>query len=196
MARTGVGSDADVAVAVATPSLGGHRRSLRWAIPMVAVGLTFSACGLHVSKHGVSGSVFGHSFSASDGQLPAGFPSGVPVPDSSRVLGGVGGDNKWDVGFAVTGAIAPGTAAYQAKFQSAGYTLSNIQSGSTPETGASGSPSTTITLSGSLFTAKNAQWTVQVESGSTSSVSTGVIKAGEFAINITVVPTTSSPTST
>ncbi len=196
MARTNGGSGTDVATVVPRASDEAHHPALRWAIPMVVAGVSLSACGLHVSKHGVSGNVFGHSFSASDGQLPAGFPSGVPTPDASRVLGGVGGDNKWDVGFAVTGSIAPGTAAYQAKFQSAGYALSNIRSGSTPDTGVSGSPSTTVTLTGSLFTAKNAQWTVQVESGSTSSVSNGVIKAGEFAINITVVPASSSPPST
>ncbi len=164
----------------------------------MAAALTLSACGLHVSKHGVSGNVFGHNFSAASGQLPAGFPSTVPVPDASRVLGGGGADNKWDVGFAVTGSITTGTAAYQAKFQSAGYAISNVQSGSTPDTGASsGSPSTTVTLTGSVFTAKDAQWTVEVESGSTSSVSNGVLKAGEFAINITVLPASStSPPST
>ena len=164
---------------------------------MVAAGLALSACGLHVSKHGVSGNVFGHHFSAASGQLPSGFPSGVPVPDASRVLGGGGADNRWDVGFAVTGSITSGTAAYEAKFRSAGYTVSNIQSGSTPDTGApSGSPSTTITLTGSVFTAKDSQWTVQVESGSTSSVSNGPLKSGEFAINITVVPASSTTPST
>jgi hypothetical protein len=153
------------------------------------MGLALSACGLHISKHGVSGTVFGHSFSASTGQLPAGFPSSVPVPGNSRVLGGGGSDNNWDVAFAVTGSLTQGTTAYQDKFQSAGYTLSNVQSGSTPATGPpSGSPTTTLTLTGSAFTAKDAQWTVQVASGTTSSSKTGVLKAGEFAINITVVP--------
>jgi hypothetical protein len=164
----------------------------------MAAGITLSACGLHVSKHGVSGNVFGHHFSAASGQLPAGFPSSVPVPDASRVLGGGGADNRWDVGFAVTGSVTAGTAAYQAKFQSAGFTVSNIHPGSTPDTGASsGSPSTTVTLTGSLFTANDAQWTVEVESGSTSSVANGVLKPGEFAINITVEPasSTSPPTS-
>jgi hypothetical protein len=172
------------------------RRAWR-GFPLAAVAATaalaLSACGLHVSKHGVTGNFFGHQFSAASGQLPAGFPSAVPVPDASRVLGGGGADNRWDAGFAVTGSITAGTAAYQAKFQSAGYTLSNIRSGSTPATGAaSGSTSTTITLTGSVFTATDAQWTVQVESGSTSAVNNGVLKAGEFAVNVTVVPTPST----
>ncbi len=173
-----------------------HRRIHRWWLALLAAGLMLSACGLHVSKHGVSGNIFGHSFSAASGQLPAGFPSSVPVPDASRVIGGGGADNRWDVAFAVTGSTAAGTSAYQAKFQSAGYTLSNVQSGSTPVTGApSGSPPTTVTLSGSVFTAKNAQWTVEVESGTASSAKVSALKPGEFAINITVVPTSSSPPS-
>ena len=172
----------------------GAGRSWRWSRPASRS----SACGLHVSKHGVSGDLFGHHFSASSGQLPAGFPSSVPVPDASRVLGGGGADDKWDVGFAVTGSIAAGTSAYQAKLRSSGYTLSAIRSGSTQDTEApSGSSSTTITLTGSVFTATDTQWTVQVESGTTSSVTNGVLKAGEFAINITVVPTSSvAPPST
>ncbi len=191
MARSSAGSVSEVGHR-APPSLG-TGRPWRWWLPLVAAALTLSACGLHVSKHGVSGNAFGHNFSAASGQLPAGFPSSVPVPDASRVLGGGGADNKWDVGFAVTGSITAGTAAYQAKFQSAGYTISNVQAGSTPDTGSSsGSPSTTITLTGSVFTAKDTQWTVEVESGSTSSVSNGVLKAGEFAINITVIPSSST----
>jgi hypothetical protein len=196
MARTSAGSVAGVGPMTAPAEAPTPRRSWRWCLPLVAAGLTLSACGLHVSKHGVSGSVFGHNFSAASGQLPTGFPSSVPVPDASRVLGGGGADNKWDVGFAVTGSITSGTTAYQTKFQSAGYTISNIQSGSTPDTGSpSASPSTTLTLSGSVFTAKDAQWTVEVESGSTSSVTNGVLKAGEFAINITVVPASSASSS-
>jgi len=179
--------------------LGGTARcgAGRWPVALVAMGLTLSACGLHVSSHGVRGNAFGYSFSASSGQLPAGFPSSVPVPDDSRVLDGGGADNRWDVAFAVTGSLAPGTTAYRDKLQSAGYTLSNIQSGSTPATGPpSGSPSTTLTLTGSVFTARDAQWTVEVASGTTSSSKTGVLKAGEFAINITVLPagSTSPPT--
>jgi hypothetical protein len=165
-------------------------------VAAAAAGLTLSACGLHVSGHGISGNAFGHNFSASSGQLPAGFPTSVPVPHASRVVDGGGTDNDWDVAFAVTGSVTAGTSAYQAQFQSAGYTLSNIQSGSTPPAGsASGSSSTTLT--GSVFTAKNAQWTVEVESGSTSSAKNVGLKAGEFAINITVVPASStSPPST
>jgi len=172
------------------------RRPLIW---LMAAGLpvAVSACGLHVSKHGVSGSAFGHHFSVASGQLPAGFPSDVPVPDDSRVLDGGGADNDWDVAFAVTGSIAEGSSAYQSKFESAGYTLSNVQSGSTPVTGAaSGSSSTTLTLTGSLFTAKNAQWTVQVETGSESSAKGHGLRAGEFAVNITVVAASSAPPTT
>jgi hypothetical protein len=172
-------------------------RTRRWWLPLVAVSLTLSACGIHISKNGVSGNVFGHHFSAASGQLPSGFPSNVPVPDNSRVLDGGGADNNWDVAFAVTGSLSSGTTAYQSKMQSAGYTISNVQSGSTPDTNAANpSPSTTITLTGSVFTAKNSQWTVEVVSGTTSSAKNGPLKAGEFAINITVVPVTSSTPST
>ncbi len=189
MARTGAGSEGGPGPSAARPP-GAARRGTGWSLlALAAVGLTLSACGLHVSKHGVSGNAFGHSFSAASGQLPSGFPSSVPVPDNSRVLGGAGVDNGWEAAFAVTGSITPGTTAYQGKFQSAGYTLSNIQSGSTPATGPpSGSPTTTLTLTGSVFTAKDAQWTVEVASGTTSSSKTGVLKAGEFAISVTVVP--------
>jgi hypothetical protein len=175
----------------------GLRRTWRWWLPLLAAGLTLSACGVHISKHGISGNILGHSFSAASGQLPGGFPSNVPQPDNSRVLYGGGADNAWDVAFAVTGSLNPGTAAYRSKLQSAGYTVSTIQSGSAPDTNASTpSPSTTITLTGSAFTAKNSQWAVDVVSGITSSKG-GPLKAGEFAINITVVPVTSTspPTS-
>ncbi len=175
------------------------RPARRWRVAgaALAAGLMLSACSLHVSKHGISGNVFGHKFSGASGQLPAGFPSDVPVPDNSRVLDGGGADNDWDVAFAVTGTLAAGTTAYQAKFQSAGYTVTNIQSESTPDTGAANpSPSTTITLSGSVFSATNSQWKVEVESGSTSSAKNGPLKAGEFAVNITVVPAPSTSTPT
>ncbi len=175
----------------------GWRRPRRWSLVLVATALALSACSLHISKNGVSGNVFGHHFSAAKGALPSGFPSSVSVPDSSRVLYGGGTDNNWDVGFAVTGSITSGTSAYQSKMQAAGYTISNVQSGTTPVTGTpSSGPSTTVTLTGSTFTAKNSQWTVEVVSGTTSSKG-GPLKAGEFAINITVLPasetTTSSP---
>ena len=196
MARTNAGSVPEVGRSAPPAMTPGTRRAWWWCLPPVVAALTLSACGLHVSKHGVSGNVFGHNFSAASGQLPTGFPGSVPVPDASRVLGGGGADNKWDVGFAVTGSITPGTAAYQAKFQSAGYAISNVQTGSTTVTTGAGVHQNT-NLTGSVFTAKDAQWTVEVESGSTSSVSNGVLKAGEFAINITVLPASStSPRST
>ena len=193
MAGISPGPGAGTVAGVKSPPTG-PRRLPRWCPALLAIGLSLSACGLHVSKHGVSGNIFGHRFSAASGQLPAGFPSGVPVPDASRVLGGGGADDRWDVAFAVTGSTAAGTSAYKAKFQSAGYTLSNVQAGSTPITGVpGGSPSTAVTLTGSVFTAKDAQWTVEVESGSASSAKTSALKAGEFAVNITVVPSSSSP---
>ena len=178
---------------VGTTGPGSRTRSLwRWWLPLMASGLLLSACGIHISKHGGSGNLFGHSFSVASGQLPPGFPKDVPVPDDSRVIGGGGADNDWDVAFGVTGSLPSGTTAYQSKFRTAGYAISNVQSGSAPDTNASSpSPSTTITLTGSTFTAKNSQWTVEVVSGSTSSAKEGPLKAGEFAINITVVPTTS-----
>jgi hypothetical protein len=114
------------------------------------------------------------------------------------VLGGVGSTGRWDVGFAVTGDQATGTTAYEEKFKGAGYSVTQIESGSTPATGSTASPtgstSTTVTLTGSVFRAADAQWTVEVESGSTSSSTGGTLKAGEFAVNITVVPTSSTTT--
>jgi hypothetical protein len=174
-------------------------RPWRWTLALASVGLVLSGCSLHVSKHGASGSIFGHSFSGANGELPSGFPSNVPVPSDSRVLIGGGADNNWDAVFAVTGSITAGTAAYQAKLQSAGYSITNVHAGTTPVTGPpvsnSNSPSTTVTLTGSIFTAANAQWTVQVESASTSSSGTG-LRAGEFAINMTIVPASTSTSAT
>jgi hypothetical protein len=186
-------------IAVGTPAPSSRRRprrTWRWWLPLVATGIMVSACSLHVSKHGISGNVFGHKFSGASGQLPSGFPSNVPVPDNSRVLIGGGTDNDWDVSFAVTGTLSSGTTAYQSKFQSAGYTISNVETGSTTVTSNTALGQNT-NVAGSVFTAKNSQWTVEVASGTTSSAKNGPLKAGEFAINITVVPVTStSPPST
>jgi hypothetical protein len=167
------------------------RRARRWSLAVASVGLVLAGCGLHVTKHGVSGNAFGHSFSGATGALPAGFPSDVPLPDHSRVMVGGGTGNDWNVTFAATGA-----AAYQAKVQAAGYTLSNVQAGSAPVTPGSGSnaTSTTVTVTGSVFTAKNAQWTMGVASGSTTAPGATGLKAGEFAVNITVVPSSATPT--
>jgi hypothetical protein len=178
-------------------------RRLPMGLAVLAIVVVASGCGLHVSKNGVSGEVFGHSFSAAKGQLPAGFPKSVPQPAASRVLGGGGADGRFDVAYAVTGTISAGTAAYQATLQSAGFAISNIETGSTevtqpPATGSTsgGSTSTTLTLTGSTFMAKDAQWTVQVESGTSSSVKGTGLKSGEFAINATVVPANSGTTTT
>jgi hypothetical protein len=173
------------------------RRARRWSLAVASVGLVLAGCGLHVTKHGMSGNAFGHSFSGATGALPAGFPSAVPLPDHSRVMVGGGTGNDWNVTFAVAGPAATGAAAYQAKVQAAGYTVSNLQAGSAPVTPGSGSnaTSTTVTVTGSVFTAKNAQWTMEVASGSTTSPGATGLKAGEFAINITLVPTSATPTS-
>jgi hypothetical protein len=165
------------------------------ALVVGAVCMALSACSLHVAKGGVSGNVFGHSFSAAQGSLPAGFPTGVPTPDHSRVLDGGGASGRWDVAFAVTGDLATGTTAYQDKFRATGYAVTDVQAGTTPVTGptgaASGSTATTVTVSGSTFRATNSQWTVMVESGSTTAATGTPLKQGEFGINITAVPTSS-----
>jgi len=190
MRRTGVsGSDGDRA----------HRRPTRlWLVALAVPAIGLSSCSLHVSKNGVNGNIFGHKFSAAQGVLPAGFPSSVPVPDGSRVLVGGGTSGTWDVGFAVKGDLTAGTAAYQDKFRTAGYTVTDVQAGSTPITGATGVPSgsttTTVTVTGSTFRATDPQWTVEVESGTTTSSTGGTLKPGEFAVNITVVPTSSTTT--
>jgi hypothetical protein len=168
------------------------------AVVVAVAGLALAACGLHVSKHGISGNILGHSFSGAEGALPAGFPANVPAPDGSRVLAGGGTNNTWDVAFAVTGPLTSGTSAYETKLRSAGYTISNIHAGSTPVTAVthagSSSPSTTIAVAGTEFTAADSSWTIQVVSGTTTSSTGGGVKAGEFAINITVVPHPSNTT--
>ena len=174
-------------------------RSVRRLLAVAGLGLAvlLSACSLHVSKNGISGNVFGHSFSGAKGSLPAGFPSNVPTPDSSRVLAGGGADNNWDVAFAVTGTFSAGTMAYESKLQSAGYTISNYQSGTTPVTGSTGagSTATTITASGATFEATDAHWRIQVASGTTSSANGSGLRAGEFALNIIVLPASSTTSS-
>jgi len=172
---------------------------------VLAAALTLSACSLHISKNGVSGNFFGHSFSAEEHQLPQGFPSAVPIPANSRVLlgGGTsgGGTTGYDVGFAVHAPLASGVAAYQQQFRSAGYTISDVHAGTTslsPSTtaGSNNNTTTTLTLTGSSFTATNPQWTVGVLAGTSSSVVSDVLKPGEFGLNITVVPTSEVTTTT
>jgi hypothetical protein len=166
------------------------------AVAAVTACSLLAGCGLHVSKHGVSGNILGHSFAASQGSLPAGFPSDVPRPDASRVLGGAGADNSWDAAFAVTGSIGSGTLAYAAKLRSSGYTISNVRSAATPATNPSdtGSTGSTVTLSGAMFEARNGQWSVDVESGTTSSVAGTGLRSGEFAINVVVTPASTAET--
>jgi hypothetical protein len=169
-------------------------------IAITSAGLLLSACGLHISKHGVSGNILGHSFSAARGSLPGGFPGGVPVPQGARVLGGGGSNGRWDVAFAATGSATAGATAYEDKFRSAGYTITDAQTGSAPlnpTTGSTGTvTSTTVTVTGSVFTATDPSWTVEVEAGSSTSPTVGSLKAGEYAINVTVVPTSSVTSST
>jgi len=173
-------------------------RARRRILALASVGLFLSGCGLHVSKNGVSGNIMGHSFSGAAGALPAGFPSEVPVPDNSRVLAGGGADNRWDAAFAVTGSLASGTTSYEDKFRSMGYTVADVEQGSSPIAGGAGSGSTTTTVAvaGSVFSATSPRWTIQVESGSTTSSTGSGLKPGEFAINATVVPTSTITTST
>ncbi len=176
------------------------RSPRRWLVALAVPALALSACSLHVSKNGVSGNILGHRFSAARGTLPSGFPSAVPVPAHSRVLAGGGTSDRWDVAFAVKGDLTAGTTAYRDQFTAAGFTVTDVQSGSTPVTGStganSGATTTTVTLSGSTFRAADAQWTVEVASGSTTSSTDGTLRAGEFAVNITVVPTSSTTTTT
>jgi len=189
------------AVGVGRHPLRGPGRRGGWPVAVLAVaGLTLTGCGLHVSKNGVSGNILGHSFSAEKGGLPAGFPSGIPTPDNARVLGGGGTDNRWDAAFAVSGNVTNGTVGYEDKFRSAGFTVTNAETGAAPTTpsvpASGGSTSTTVTVEGSVFTASDATWTVEVVGGSTTAPTTGALKPGEFAVNITVVPTSSLPTTT
>ncbi len=164
---------------------------------MAAVGLAAASCGITVGKHGVSGDVLGHHFSVASGALPTGFPSDMPVPSGSRVLDGGGTDARWDVAFAVPGTVASGSEAYRARFQSDGYTVTDVETGSAPVAAPTGSTggatSTTLTVTGSTFTAKDTTWTVLVTAGSSSATTAGVLKPGEFAVNITVLPTTPPP---
>lgn len=146
---------------------------------MVAAAVALSACGS--SGNSVTGSVNGHNYSASAGQLPSGFPSDVPTPDNSRVLGGGGSGNNWDVAFAVTGKVVAGTTAYRSKLSSAGYTVTPVQAGA--------ASSAAGAAAGATFSATNSKWSIQVAGGTTSSAaSEGTLKSGEFALNVTVTP--------
>ena len=183
----------------ATRGAGAHRTDGRpdrvgaGAAALVGLSLLLAGCGLHVSKHGISGSVFGHKFSESKGALPTGFPSDIPVPAHSRVVVGGGADNDWNVAFAVTGDVQSGATGYQAQFRSAGYAVTDVQAGSS-STPTSGTTSSTISVSGSSFTAANPTWKVEVVAGSTTASTAGELKPGEFGVDITVVPATTSPT--
>lgn len=174
-------------------------RSPGWRSALVglgASGILVSACGIHISKNGISGDIAGHHFSAALHGLPSGFPTDVPLPDSARVIGGAGTNGGYDAIFAVPGTVSTGAQAYEAKFQSAGFTVSNISSPATTELSGSAqnATSTTMTLTAASFTAQNGAWTVQVEIGSSSSAVSTDLRAGEFGVNITVVPATSTTT--
>lgn len=179
------------------------RAVVRVALGAAATGLVLSACSLHVTKNGVSGSAFGRHFSASQHQLPAGFPSAVPIPDHSQVLVGGGistsGGTGWDVVFAVNGTVDGGSTAYQAKFRAAGYRVTDVRSSgvsSTTVPRSSGVTSTTQTLTGASFIATDATWKVTVLLGSSSSAEDSQLKAGQFAVNVTASPTPSTTTTT
>jgi hypothetical protein len=151
--------------------------------------LVLGACSLHVSKHGVSGSILGHSFAAKSGTLPTGFPTTVPQPDGARVLGGAGATNRWDAAFAVTGSVAAGAASYEAKFRSAGYAVTDVHPGLSPVTGSTAAASaTTVTATGASFTATGQGWKVEALLGSATGSTDGQLRSREYAVNITVVP--------
>ncbi len=168
----------------------GGRRSVVLVACLATVALSLAACGIHVTKNGISGNILGHSFSGSRGSLPAGWPSSITMPDNYRVIAAGGTDNRWDAVLGVTGSFSSGTAAYQSKLQSAGYTISNVQTGSLPtgSSGAGSSTGSTVNATSSVFTAKNAQWTLEVITGTTSASTDGDLKPGEFAVNITAAP--------
>jgi hypothetical protein len=145
---------------------------------LAATVLGLAACSSGTS---VTGSVNGQNYAAASGQLPSGFPSAVPTPSNSRVLGGGGSANNWDVAFAATGSVSGATTAYQSKLTSAGYTVANVQSGET------------ASAAGATFSANSSKWAVQVAGGSTpSSISSGALKNGEFALNVVVTPASGS----
>jgi hypothetical protein len=136
--------------------------------------LGLAACSSGTS---VTGSANGHNYSAATGQLPSGFPSDVPTPSNSRVLGGGGSANNWDVAFAVTGSVPAATTAYQSKLTAAGYTVANVQSAAS------------ASAAGSTFSANSSKWAIQAAGGSSpSSVATSSLKNGEFALNVVVTP--------
>jgi hypothetical protein len=141
----------------------------------LAAGLAISACS---SGSSVSGTSNGTNYSAAAGKLPAGFPSDIPTPSNSRVLGGGGVGSNWNVAFALTGSVNDGFNSYQDKFRSEGYTVTDSSSG----TGTGGA-------TGATFTANNSKWTVHVAGGSSpSSASGGSLKSGEFPLNVTATP--------
>jgi hypothetical protein len=169
----------------------------------VVLAVVVSACGIHISKNGISGNILGHKFSAAEHALPAGFPSDVPVPAKARVLGGGGATNNgvtgYDVAFAVSGSVASVLTGYQNQFKAAGYTVSDVQnpqSVTTPTSGGAGSgtTSTTVTLTGGSFVATNDSWKVEVLGGTSSSAVSSELKAGEVGVNIIV--TSKSTTTT
>jgi hypothetical protein len=180
------------------------RSAVITALTVTVVAVMLSACGIHISKNGISGNILGHKFSAASHSLPAGFPSEVPLPDNSKVLGGGGVSDSsgtvYDAAFAVSGTVGPATSAYEAKFRSAGYTLSNvhapspISNGSSTTGSGSNSTSTTVTVTGGTFTANNGSWTVGVLTGSSSSAVGSELKAGQVGMNITVTPTSHTST--
>jgi hypothetical protein len=166
--------------------------SRAWMGPaLIAVAaLAFAGCSIHISKNGISGNVLGHKFSAEKGVLPAGFPSEVPSPSNSTVVYGADLDNNFNVGFGVTGSLNSGTQEYESKLSSAGFKISNVQTASTVASSGSGSgeTGTTQTLNGDAFTATGSTYTVEVLSGTDTTLTKGLLKAGQFGIDITVVP--------
>ena len=157
-------------------------RAGRWAAIPVALATSafaFSACSSGSSGTSVSGTVNGQNYSAATGQLPAGFPSDVPTPSNSHVIGGGGGGNNWSVVFGVSGSVQSATTAYQSKLMSAGYTIANSTSGASSS------------AAGAAFSASSSKWMLQVGAGSSATQPTSsALKSGEFALALVVTPAT------
>jgi hypothetical protein len=162
---------------------------------VLACGLFASACDIHVSSHGVSGNILGHSFAAGT-SLPPGFPKVVPLPPSSRVLGGgmIGDASRsgYTAEFAVTGSsLASIFSAYEAQFTQAGFAVQVLQAPTTvtiPTTTTPGAHTSGTTASATAetgsFSATGPTWLVEVSTLSSSSIPG--LKAGEVGLSVNV----------
>jgi hypothetical protein len=168
------------------------------AVGLTLLALLVSACSIHVTKNGISGNIAGHKFAASAHSLPAGFPTDVPLPSRSRVIGGAGfSDSRgsgYDAVFAVRGTVTTGLKDYESEFRAAGYKITESSMAPPPATTGTNSPSTTLTVTGGAFQAANSNWNVVVLAGSRSTAASSKVRNGEFGLNLTVTPPASTPT--